>query len=361
MFFLLVFSAIIFFGSKKTKKENLLDPKNQEKNELLEKISMNFGKEIEPPFEMPAVSEPSFLARVCDISNHGAVSDGKTLNTSAFIEAISECSENGGGRVNVGPGVWLSGPIHLKSNIDLHLEAGAEIKFSPELKNYLPAVFSRFEGVEYYNYSPFIYARDAKNIAVTGKGKLNGQENLWMKNKALRQFSINEIYKMARNNVPVDKRDFGKETFFLQPSFMQFVNSEKILIEGIEIINSPNWNIHPIYSKDIIIRNVAIDSSAPNTDGIVIDSSENVIIENSKISSGDDAIAIKSGADQDGLRVGKPSENIIIKNSQIDSGHSALAIGSEMSGGVRNVFAYNLDIDYVDYGIRMKSLPGRGG
>lgn len=296
---------------------------------------------------------------ICDISNYGA--SKKKLNTKAFSKAIDDCSQKGGGTVNVPPGTWKSGPIHLKSNINLHLEKEAVIKFDTDLENYLPAVFSRFEGVEYFNYSPPIYALDAKNVAITGRGKLDGQEKDWKKDAVLREDSVVQLFQMVADDISVEKRNFAKEEYLIQPSFIQFVNCDGILIEDVTIKDSPNWTVHPIYSQNITIRNVTIDTSGQNTDGVAIDSSKDVLIEKSSIHSGDDAIAIKSGADKDGRRVNRPSENITIRNLKIFGGHSAIAIGSEMSGGIRNVRVENINAQNVKYGIRIKSAPSRGG
>jgi|GEM_PF-505110 len=358
---------------------NTIDPRklySSDKNYVFKTIiggrSKNFIKimnyaqaetEIPPPFVMPIISSPSFPNRTCNINHYGAIGDGKTLNTQFFEKAIADCSLHGGGKVEVPPGIWLTGAIHLRDNIDLDIQKGAEIRFSPDIKNYLPVVFSRFEGMEVYNYSPLIYANHCQNIAITGSGTLNGQRKLWNKNKndKIIKQSIDKLTQMAQTNVPIKNRDFGKGSFFIQPSFIELINSNNILIDGIHIKNSPAWTIQPVYSHNIIIKNINIHNDGHNTDGIDIDSSQNIIVENSTFNTGDDAIAIKSGRDNDGLRVNKPSQNIIIRNCNIDFAHAALAIGSETSGGIKNVFAYNLNVQYADYGVRLKSTPGRGG
>lgn len=189
---------------------------------------------------------PSFPKKICAITNYGAKAEKEFINTQSFADAISDCAKNGGGIVVVPKGIWLTGPIHLKSNINLHLEKGSIIKFDTNLDKYLPEVFSRFEGMEYYNYSPLIYANDVENIAITGEGEIDGQEKFWTKDSIKRQTSIDEITSMVQNNIPTEKRNFGNEKFFLQPSFIQFINCNKVLIEGIKIKNSPNWTIHPI-------------------------------------------------------------------------------------------------------------------
>lgn len=314
------------------------------------------------PFPTPVLSSPTFPGRVCDIKNYGALSGGKILNTQAFQKAIADCAKKGGGKVEVPSGTWLTGAIHLKSNVDLDLAKGATIKFSTHREDYLPVVFSRFEGIELYNYSPFIYANGQENIAVTGQGELDGQGNVWWNRVSSRQkASIVKLNLMAKNNLPVSQRVFGPNGA-LQPAFLEFIHCRNVVLAGITIINSPRWTIHPVYSENVKIKNVNVNTSREvNADGIDIDSSRNVLVENSKFNTGDDAIVVKSGADQDGQRVKKPSQDIVIRNCEVDGGHGAFAIGSEMSGGVKNVFVDNLTVRYADYGLRFKSVVGRGG
>lgn len=348
----------------------------QTRRSAVKESGVNFETEVKIPFDMPEIPEVSFPDRICDISNYGAVGDGQFMNTKNFAAAIADCAERGGGKVVVPKGNWLTGPIHFKNNINLQIDEDAKIIFSDKFSDYLPVVFSRFEGIELYNYSPFIYGRDCENIAITGAGELDGQGEAWLKWSKFpknlpsvpaevvlppRLISANKLYDMAERSVPVEKRIFGGEQDALQPSFIQFTNCDKILIEGIKITESPGWTIHPIYSSNMIIRNIRIETEGRNTDGVAIDSSKNILVRNSKIRAGDDAIVIKSGKDKDGWRVGKPSENIVIRDIQVEKSHSAIAIGSEMSGGIRNVLAANIDVKYSDFGIRFKSMRGRGG
>lgn len=313
------------------------------------------------PFAMPVVSEPVFPDRDCIITDFGAVSGGTVSNTESFRKAVNHCAEANGGRVVVPKGIWKTGPIHLKSQINLHLEKGARVVFSDDVKEYLSAVFSRFEGIELYNYSPFIYAKGCKNIALTGEGELDGNGKMWQNWNKIQEPSLQKLEKMADEGVSVLKRNFAVSEDTLQPSFIQFVECRGILIEGIKILNSPSWTIHPVYSENIIVRDIEVYTDARNTDGIAIDSSRNVVVQDSLFRAGDDAIVIKSGKDRDGLRVGRSSENIVVHDCIIEDGHGGIALGSEMSGGIRNVFAYNLTIVRADFGIRMKSMRGRGG
>lgn len=313
------------------------------------------------PFPMPIIPELSFPDRECQLTEYGGIGDGETLNTESFRRAIADCAEKGGGHVVVPPGEWLTGAIHLEDFIDLRVEEGARIIFTDTLSEYLPAVFTRFEGTELYNYSPFIYANGRKNIAITGKGEIDGNAKMWNGWNKIQDSSIVELLQRARNGVPVIDRNFADPEHALQPSFVQFVRCDGILVEGVKITDSPSWTIHPIYSSNIVIRNIEVYTRAMNTDGVAVDSSRNVIIQDSIFHAGDDAVVIKSGRDRDGLRVGIPSENIVVHDIVVEEGHSGIAFGSEMSGGIRNVLAYNVNILNADYGFRFKSMRGRGG
>ncbi|MFZ2187731.1 MAG: glycoside hydrolase family 28 protein [Candidatus Moraniibacteriota bacterium] len=310
-----------------------------------------------------SIKEPLFPDHVCSIADYGAIADGKTSNTEAFQQAIAACAAAGGGQVIVPPGIWLTGPIRLQSNIELHVERDAKILFSTNAADYLPVVFSRFEGIEYYNYSPPIYAAGCTNVAVTGAGTLDGQGPiLWWKMKDRATASINALYAMGDDNIPLAERVFGTEAAGLRPAFIEFVHCSNVLVENVRIVNGPMWTIHPLYSDHIIIRDVDIRTSpGPSTDGIVIDSASNVLIENSTLDTGDDAIVLKSGRDKEGMRLHRPTENVIIRNSIVNEAHGAIAIGSEVSGDVRNVFVSNIDVEEAQFGFRIKAPRGRGG
>lgn len=313
------------------------------------------------PFVFSEQQRPVFPDNTCTISDYGAISDGTTLNTQAFQKAISDCAQKGGGKVFVPAGLWLSGAIHLESNINLHIDKDAKIIFSTNPSDYLPFIFTRIEGMELYNYSPFIYANGAQNFAITGKGMLDGQGDAWQSWKKGEANFFKKLDKMVKENISPEKRFFSSSEPGLRPSFMQFVNCQNVWLEDFSITQSPRWTIQPVYCENVSMRNLNIQTTGFNSDGIVIDSSKNVLVENSFLSTGDDTIAIKSGLNEDGWRVNRPSENIIVRNCEITDGHSAIAIGSEMSGGVRNVYLTNLRIDGADQGIRVKSVEGRGG
>lgn len=316
--------------------------------------------EVVASIQAPTFPEPEF-----PITAEGAVADGKTDALPALRKAIDACSAAGGGRVVVPEGKWfVKGPIHLKSGVNLHLAKGATILFSTEPDDYLPAVFTRFEGTEVMSYSPLIYAYEQENIAITGEGTLDGQasfENWWELMRGGRE-DITNLNRMAEEGIPPRERVFA-EGSHLRPSFIQPYRCKNILIEGVTLNNSPMWNIHPVLSQNVTIRGVTVDTHGPNNDGCNPECSRDVLIENCTFDTGDDCIAIKSGRNADGRRVGVPSENIVVRGCTMRDGHGGVVLGSEMSGGIRNVFVENCKMDSprLERAIRLKSNSMRGG
>ena len=323
-----------------------------------------------------SIPETHFLNKTYNIKDYGAVADGKTFNTAAFEKAIKACAENGGGKVLVPNGKYLTGPIHLESNVNLHLEDQAEILFSTNSKDY-PLVHTSFEGTELMNYSPLIYAKNKTNVALTGKGILNGQANNdnwwhwcgskrygWEKGKPSQHDPLNRdnLVEMAEKGVPVVERVFG-EGHYLRPNFIEFFECNTVLVKDITVINAPFWILHPIKSNNIIIDGVTVNSHGPNNDGCDPEYSQNVIIKNCTFNTGDDCIAIKSGRDADGRRVGIPSKNIVVQNCKMIDGHGGVVMGSEITAGVNNVFVENciMDSPNLDRAIRIKTNSKRGG
>lgn len=240
----------------------------------------------------------------------------------------------------------------------MHLTAESEIIFSDKFEDYLPVVLVRVGGVELYNYSPLIYARDCVNIAITGPGKLNGNSEKWWDWKAK---ETRRGFEMGAQGVPVEQRVFGTPEDAIRPSFVSFVSCTNILLEDFTIGSGPNWTIHPIYCLNTTIRGVQVLTSGPNNDGIDPDSCRDMLIENCVFSTGDDCVVLKSGYNQDGWRVGRPTENLIMRNCFSRRGHGGLVIGSEMSGGVRNVFMEDCEFEGTDRAGRIKSRADRGG
>ncbi len=314
---------------------------------------------VAAPFPVPVFERPTFPPATFDIRDFGAIADGKTKNTVAIRRAIESAVRAGGGSIVITAGHWLTGPIHLASHINLYLAPGAELLFSTDFSDYLPPVFTRWEGTELYGYSPLIYAKDCEDVAITGSGKLVGQGEAWFPWKKSRA-AAEELYEMAASGVPVKDRVFAAEGG-LRPSFIQTVSCKNVLIEGVTITSGPFWTIHPVYSENVIIRRVHVETDGPNTDGCDPDSSKNVLIEDSFFSTGDDCVVIKSGLNEDGWRVARPSENIIVRRLHGERGHGGVVIGSEMSGDVRNVWVSDSEFIGTDRGLRIKTMRGRGG
>ncbi|RPI02530.1 MAG: glycoside hydrolase family 28 protein [Ignavibacteriae bacterium] len=305
------------------------------------------------------------------ITDFGAGEGGDEDCTAALRKSIEACHSAGGGRVVVPAGVFLTGAIHLKSNVNLHLEKSAKLIFKTDPASYLPVVFTRWEGIECMNYSPFIYAFEQKNIAVTGEGTLDGaaSDSTWWAwarknadNKSLATADVKELNTMSENGVPVQERIFG-EGHYLRPNFFVPYRCQNVLIEGVTILRSPMWEINPVLCTNVTVRGLNIVTHGPNNDGCDPESSRDVLIENCLFDAGDDCIAIKSGRNDDGRRIGVPSENLIIRGCTMKEGHAGVAIGSEIAGGCRNVYIENCSMDSpnLDRVIRFKSNARRGG
>ncbi len=308
------------------------------------------------------ISAPTFAQRDFDITAYGAVAGGSRDCLPAVRAAIDECNAAGGGRVIIPAGTWLlRGPVHLKSNVNLYLADGAIVRFDPTADLYLPQVLTRWEGTELYNYSPMVYAYQVTNVAVTGKGVFDGQgKKTFATWKPDQKAAQNRLRQMGADNVPVYERVFGKGDF-IRPGMIQFFGCRNVLVEGVSIIDAPFWVIHPVYCQNVIVRGVRIDSHNANNDGVDPDSSVDVLIEDCIFNTGDDSVAIKSGRDQDAWRIGQATENVVIRNCDMNSRHNGLCIGSEMSGGVRNVFMENCRMGTVESAIYFKSNLDRGG
>jgi polygalacturonase len=256
----------------------------------------------------------------------------------------------------------LTGPIHLLSNVNLHVVKDATVLFTTNTAAYLPVVFTRYESTEVMNYSPLIYAFGQKNIAITGEGTLDSQATNGVWHSWSRKGEGAKLVEMGNNNVPVKDRVFGAG-HFLRPYFIQPTRCRNVLIEGVKILGSPMWVISPLYCTNVTVRGVTVEATGPNTDGCDPDSCTDVLIKDCSFSDGDDCIAIKSGRDRDGHRVNIPSRNLVIQDCRFKAGHGGVSAGSETSGGIENVFAENCTFDSpdLDYAFRFKTNPARGG
>jgi polygalacturonase len=332
---------------------------------------------IEATKKMGQFTDPVFSENKFIITDFGAKANSEELSTQAINKAIETCSTQGGGTVLIPDGVFQTGAIVLKSNVKLHLSDKAVLSFSTNPTDYLPVVLTRWEGIDCYNYSPLIYANGATNIAITGEGILKGNAstNNWWKWKGREEYGWKkgepsqllpharpQLDEFNKNRVPVEKRIMG-EGFYLRPQFINLVNCNNVLLSGFTIENSPFWVIHPLFCENVIVRGLHINSLGTNNDGCDPESCKNVLIENCYFNTGDDCIAIKSGRGTDGLTSGVPSENIFVRNCFMENGHGGVVMGSEISGGIRNVFVENCEMDSpeLDRAIRFKTNSNRGG
>ena len=341
------------------------------------------------PFAMPEVKAPSFPNRTYNIKDYGANGDGSSLCTEAFAKAIDDLSSKGGGKLIVPQGVWFTGPIVLKSNVNLHLEKGAVILFSGDETLY-PIIKTSFEGLDTRRCQSPLSANGATNIAVTGHGAIDGNGAYWRPLKRSKvtasqwkSFTSNGgVFKredlwypsqgylkgdsIAQMNVPQGlQTDEEWESIrrFLRPVLVSLVNCKNVLLQDVIFQNSPAWNIHPLMCENIIIDHILArnPSYAQNGDGLDLESCKNALIVNSTFDAGDDGICIKSGKDADGRKRGKPCENVVVDGCTVFQGHGGFVVGSEMSGGVKNIMVQNCQFLGTDVGLRFKSCRGRGG
>lgn len=315
------------------------------------------------PIVQGLIVPSGFSDRQCDIRQYGAKTEAGFKSTQAIRAAIDDCASQGGGTVIVPKGRWLTGAVTFKSRINLFLEEGAELEFSANLEEYLPVVLTRFQGIEFYNYSPLIYGKDLERVAITGTGKLigNGERREDWTGPGDFETARQKLFLLSRQGVSVAERVFGDKQSGLRPSFIQFVSTKDVLLDGVTIENGPFWTVHPLYVENFTARNLHIETWSANTDGIALDSTKNVTIENCFFSTGDDAISIKSGIDEDGRRVNKPTEHVRINNITVVRGSSGVSIGSEMSGGVRDVEIRDSHFENTRHGFRLKTTESRGG
>ncbi len=343
------------------------------------------------PFEMKKVERPDIPAREVDIRDFGGVGDGVTLNSDAFAKAIETLTELGGGRLVVPTGVWLTGPITLKDNIDLHIRPDAVLLFSTDRDLY-PIVETVFEGLDTRRCISPINAFGAKNIAITGGGTIDGNGDSWRQVKKSKMAPSQWKALLASGgftnakgdvwypdsssfrgsvvsdafNVPqglASEEEWNSVKTYLRPVMIGLKDCENVLLEDCLFQNSPCWNIHPLMCKNVIINNITVRNPwySQNGDGLDVDSCEDVLVINSSFDVGDDAICIKSGKNEDGRRRGRPCKNLIVDNCIVFHGHGGFVVGSEMSGGVQNIKVSDCRFLGTDVGLRFKSCRGRGG
>ena len=327
---------------------------------------------------LDSVAQASFPDKDFNVQAFGALGDKQHDNTLAFANAIEACFIAGGGRVVVPAGDYLTGPIHLKSNVNLHLADNSTLFFIPEPERYLPAVLTRWEGVELMGYSPLIYAYQQENIAITGKGLIHGgadndtwwpwkgphKESHWsaVKDNKHQKAGRDQLFEDAENGVPVEKRMYAQGAY-LRPPMIQTYACKKVLIEGVTLTQSPFWLINPVMCEDVTVRNVTCRSHGPNNDGCDPESCNRVLIEGCTFDTGDDCIALKSGRNADGRRLNLPIQNVLVRNCKMKDGHGGMVIGSEISGGARNIFMHDCEMSSpeLERAIRIKTNSVRGG
>ena len=330
------------------------------------------------PEILARIRAPRFPDRDVPVTDHGAVEGGVEVATEAFRRAVEAAHAAGGGRVVVPPGDWLTGPIHLLSNVALHVSDGATLRFVTDPEAYLPAVHTRWEGVELMNYSPLIYAVDQENVAVTGGGTLDGQaegeawwtwkgpwkdnRHGWTEGMPQQREARDRLFAQAEAGVPVEERVYGTGDY-LRPSFVEFLRCRNVLIEGVTVVRSPMWLLHPTLCTNVTVRGVTANSHGPNNDGCNPESCTDVLIEGCTFDTGDDCIALKSGRNADGRRLAAPIQNVVVRDCTMRDGHGGVVIGSEMSGGARDVFAERCQMDSpnLERVLRIKTNSIRGG
>ena len=306
------------------------------------------------------VKPPTFPAILYPVTNYGARGDGLTDNTSAFQQAITDCSQNGGGIVLVPPGIFVTGAIRLLSNVNLHLVAEATLLFSGNVHLY-PRVLTRYQGLELLNSSPMIYAYGETNIAITGQGTLDGSlTRYWNTGEG----DWGKLLKMVARGVPTAQRIFGPGSpRSLRTSFIEPYNCTNVLIQGVTITESRFWQIHPTLCTNVTVDGITTHGRAGNTDGCDPESCTDVVIKHCSFNDGDDCIAIKAGRGADGRRINVPSKNIVIMHCTFQGPWGLISCGSEESGGIQHVFGYDLTTvgQSVQYILYMKANPLRGG
>lgn len=341
------------------------------------------------PFEMPEVSAPAFPDRTVSLTDFGASNDGVALNTEAFAKAIGHLAGLGGGTLHVPDGVWVTGPIEMKSNINLNLSEGAIISFSPDPDLYeMRRVI--YEGFEAWRRQSPITGTGLVNVAITGTGIIDGNGNMWRPVKKTQMTKAEWANLTAKGGVLVPsgdteewypsqaflngkkngdrRREYTREEAdsykqYLRPVMLHLVQCKNVMLKGVTFQNSPAWNIHPLMCENLIIDEVSVRNPyySHNGDGLDIESCKNVIICRSSLDVGDDAICIKSGKDEEGRKRGIPTENVIVRDCRVFHGHGGFVVGSEMSGGVNNISVADCQFTGTDVGLRFKSTRGRGG
>lgn len=310
---------------------------------------------VAAPFPMPAIAIYNYPDKDFNIADFGAKQKGTdsddnciAANTEAFSKAMRACNEAGGGRVVVPSGEWLTGPIHFLSNCNLHLQEDAKVVFSSTPKYYLPAVEVSWEGLECMNYSPLIYAYKCENIAITGKGTLSPNMDtwkIWFKRPKAHMDALARLYDWGYKNKPVVERMMAEGDNNLRPHLIHLNQCHNVMLDGFKIRNSPFWTIHIYRCTGGVARNLDVYAHGHNNDGIDLEMTRNFLVEDCTFDQGDDAVVIKAGRNHDAWRIGQPTENVVVRRCHVRNGHGLLVVGSEISGGIRNVYMHDCTMD----------------
>lgn len=318
---------------------------------------------VNAPFGRFGVTVPEHPARDFLISDFGARSGVKS--TSAIAAAMAACAEAGGGRVVVPAGTWLTGKVHFRSNCELHLDEGAVLEFSDDPDDYLPVVPTSWEGVECLNYSPLVYAYGVENVAITGPGELRARMENWRKwfdRPPAHMEATEALYHWCSTNAPMAARDLTAiKGSNVRPHFVQMNRVKNVRLEGFSVKESPFWMVHLYHSENCLVRGVRSSCHGHNNDGVDVEMSRNVLIEDCDFDQGDDGIVLKAGRNQDAWRLARPTENVVVRNCNLHMSHSLLGIGSELSGGVRNVWMTNCRVESTGSMFKIKTNRRRGG
>lgn len=320
----------------------------------------------EAPFEMAPLEMHVFPAKDFPITRYGAKPDDVKANTAAFAKAVAACAKAGGGRVVVPDGTWLTGPIHFRSGVELHLNDGAKILFEDDAQLYLPAVKTSWEGMECYNYSPLIYAYECENVAITGAGTIEAKMGLWeiwSDRPEPHMAALKRLYSMMSSGVDIEYRHMEADTLaHLRPHLIQFNRCTNVRMEDFKVRHSPFWTIHTYMCRDIYVNGLDVYAHGHNNDGIDLESSQHAVVENCRFDQGDDGVVIKSARNQDGWKNAMPTSDIVVRHCDAVNAHGLLVVGSEISGGVSRVYLHDCkSSSEVKRLMYLKSNERRGG
>lgn len=319
----------------------------------------------ESPYGFEPLEMFDFPQKDFPITRYGAKAGDVKANTAAFQKAMAACSKAGGGRVVVPAGEWLTGPVHFKDNCLLYLSEGSRLVFEDDPALYLPAVHTTWEGTECMNYSPLIYAFDCKNVGIAGSGLINPKMDFWrtwFARPEAHMQATRQLYAMCSTGIPVEHRRMDEGEANMRPHLIQFNRCTNVQLADFEIRDSPFWTIHLYMCKDAWVHGLKVYAHGHNNDGIDIEMTQHILVEDCTFDQGDDAVVLKSGRNQDAWRLAMPTQDVVVRNCNVIQGHCLLGIGSEMAGGVRRVYMHDCHLTDSAYRLLyLKTNHRRGG